>query len=173
MTFVFNDEVFDKFDLENYLVKHDLEIPEYKVAVIALITDEKGSILLQRRGPKSRDEQYMLEDIGGAVEESDLSFKSALVREIAEEVGDEIKYRVDNFVAACLVNKFDSRSNRDVNWLFLLYKCTYISGNLKINEPGKCVGYEFYQYENLPKKEVALTTLAFWDYYFEENVSID
>lgn len=166
MEFVLKKEVKDNNELKKYIKNNNIELPEYRTAVIALILDKEDNIILQRRGPKSRDEQFMLEDIGGAVEESDLSFKDALRREIAEEVGKEIKYSIDEFVGGFLVNKFDSRTDKNVNWLFLLYKCTYIEGEFKINEPGKCVGYEFYKYKELPKNEVAKTTVKFWNYYY-------
>lgn len=67
----FNREVVDEKDLEVYLKSTGLKLPEYRCAVIALILDKDGRVLLQRRGPKSRDEVGKLEDIGGAVEESD------------------------------------------------------------------------------------------------------
>ena len=156
-------------ELETYLKKENIELPEYRTAVIALILDKENNILLQRRGPKSRDEVGKLEDIGGAVEEIDNSFIEAMNREIIEEVGTDINYTIDELVDACLVNKFDSRSNSYVNWLFLLYKCTYIDGELKCNEEGKALGYEFYKYDELPKDEVANTTMEFWNYYYNKK----
>ena len=90
-------------------------------------------------------------------------------REIIEEVGTDINYTIDELVDACLVNKFDSRSKSYVNWLFLLYKCTYIDGELKCNEEGKALGYEFYKYDELPKDEVANTTMEFWNYYYNKK----
>lgn len=161
----FNREIINQEDLELYLSEIGLKLPEYRCAVIALILDSDGKILLQRRGPKSRDEIGKLEDIGGAVEETDKSFREAMNREILEEVGNDINYKIDELVGASLITKYDSRSNSDVNWFFLLYKCTYIDGELRINEPGKSLGYEFYSQEDLPIDEVAETTLKFWEFY--------
>ena len=144
-------------------------MPEYRCAVIALILDKDGRVLLQRRGPKSRDEVGKLEDIGGAVEESDLTFRDAMKREIVEEAGSDINFSIDELVGASLITKYDSRTDKDVNWFFLLYKCTYIDGELKINEPGKCLGYEFYLQEDFPHNEVANTTLKFWEFYTIEK----
>lgn len=163
----FKREVYDEEDLKKYILENDIDLTEYRSAVIALITDKKGKILLQRRGPKSRDERFKLEDIGGSVDKSDKSFIEALKREIFEEAGEKIIYTIDNFIGAFLIKKHDYRSNKDVNWLFLLYKCTYVSGELKIVEPDKCLGYEFYKYDDFPKNEVTTTSLKFWDYYFK------
>ena len=161
----FTKDINDENELKKYLSDIGLKLPEYRCAVIGLIFDEKGRILLQRRGPKSRDEFNKLEDIGGAVESTDISFKAAMHREIVEEVGNDIDYSIDELVGASLITKYDSRTDKDVNWFFLLYKCTYRSGELKINEPGKCLGYEFYKQDELPVDEVAKTTMMFWDFY--------
>ena len=165
----FNREVIDTKDLEVYLKSTGLKLPEYRCAVIALILDQEGRILLQRRGPKSRDEVGKLEDIGGAVEDTDITFRDAMKREILEETGEDINFTIDELVGASLVSKYDSRSDSNVNWFFLLYKCTYIDGELKINEPGKSLGYEFYKQDELPVDEVALTTMKFWEYYTIEK----
>lgn len=165
----FNREVLDKEDLENYINENNIEIPEYRVAVIALIIDDNGRILLQRRGPKSRDEVGKLEDIGGAYEESDLLFRDALIREISEEAGDKVKYNIESLIGGCLINKFNPRINDNVNWLFLLYECKYDSGEFVCNEDGKALGYEWYKYEEFPEDEVASSTLSFWKYYVNKK----
>lgn len=171
MQCLFTKDIKDEEELKQYIKDNKIDIPEYRTAVIALIIDSEGRLILQRRGPKSRDEYLKLEDIGGAVEETDEDFKSAIMREIEEEAGPDAKIEIDHFVGAFLVNKFDRRTDKYVNWLFLLYKCNYLGGELKIAEEGKCIGYEFYKYEDLPKEETANTTLAFWDFYFQEYVN--
>lgn len=165
----FDREIKKLDELEQYLIEKNIKLPEYRCAVIALILDKDNKILLQRRGPKSRDEFNKLEDIGGAFEDTDSSFRDAMNREIIEEVGEKINYTIDELVGASLVNKYDSRTDSYVNWLFLLYKCTYVDGELLINEPGKCLGYGFYRYDELPKDEVAGTTLEFWKFYYNEK----
>lgn len=165
----FNKEVNDEIELANYLKDIGLKLPEYRCAVIALFIDREGKILLQRRGPKSRDEVNKLEDIGGAVEQQDKSFREAMKREIIEEAGKEFNFTIDELVGASLITKYDSRTESDVNWFFLLYKCTYIDGELHINEPGKSLGYEFYEMDELPVEEVAETTMKFWNFYYNEK----
>lgn len=165
----FNREVVNQKDLEEYLVSTGIKLPQYRCAVIALLLDNDGNIILQRRGPKSRDEVGKLEDIGGAVEVTDKTFRDAMNREIIEEAGEEFNFSIDELVGASLITKYDSRTNSDVNWFFLLYKCTYIEGEMKINEPGKCLGYEFYKHDELPVEEVASTTMKFWEFYYNEK----
>lgn len=165
----FNKEIENEEELRETIASAGIKLPEFKCAVIALFLDKEGNIILQRRGPNSRDEVGKLEDIGGAVEETDISFKSAMRREIVEEAGDDFNFTIDELIGASLIHKYDSRSKSEVNWFFLLYKCTYLDGELKINEPGKCLGYEFYKKENLPTDEVAESTLKFWDFYYNEK----
>lgn len=154
-------------EVVEYFKENNIVLNDYRNAVIALITDNNDRILLQRRGPKSRDEVNRLADIGGAVEESDKDFREALKREIIEEVGNEANIQIENFVCCFLCCKYDSRSKKEVNWLFWVYKCRYIDGNLLFNEPGKCLGYEFYKYNELPRNEMLDTTKEFWDYYYK------
>lgn len=172
MACLFTDEVNTPKELAKYLKENKIEIPEYRPAVIALIVNKDNEILLQRRGPKSRDEQYKLEDIGGAYEKTDKNFREALLREIREEVGDEAKIKIDFFAGAFLINKFDRRTDSYVNWLFLLYKCTYLGGNLANNEEGKSIGYEFYKYEDLLNSDATNTVLEFWNFYHNEYKDI-
>ena len=169
---LFTDEVKTPKELEKYLEEHKIDIPEYRPAVIALIVNDENKILLQRRGPKSRDEQYKLEDIGGAYEEDDKNFRKALIREIREEVGNEVQIDINYFAGAFLITKFDRRTNKDVNWLFLLYRCTYRGGNLVNNEEGKSLGYEFYKYEDLVNSDATETVLTFWNFYHNEYKDI-
>ncbi len=152
-------------DLRKYIENSFNDMPLYSCAVIGMLFDKDGNVILQRRGPKSRDGNGRLAEIGGAVEEYDKTFKDALRRELREEVGDSAQIKIDDFIGGMLQNKYDSRTCKDVNWLFLLYKCTYISGELKCNEEGKSLGYEVYGKDDLPYDEMLDTTKYFWDYY--------
>jgi len=59
--------------MEFYLLDHEatfddlksFDFPNQKIGVIAHIENDKGEILLQQRGVKSRDENMLFEDIGG------------------------------------------------------------------------------------------------------------
>lgn len=167
MELLIEEEIVSEEKVKEYLAKKNIILKDYRNAVIALITDKDDNILLQRRGPKSRDDENKLADIGGAVEECDKNFKEALKREIREEVGDKAKIEIEHFVSCFLHRKYDSRSKKEVNWLFWLYKCRYNGGELIFNEPGKCLGYEFFKYCDLPRNEMLDTTKKFWDYYYK------
>lgn len=122
-------------DLEKY------NYSNYKVGVIAHIIDKDGNILLQQRGVKSRDENGLYEDVGGKVDKDDTDYKFAIEREIKEEMGDDVNIKLTNPVGVWYVPK------KDTNWLFIVFKGTYLDGNIKIMEPDKCMGYKFFTYD--------------------------
>ena len=167
MKVIFTEEVNNNDELNKLLKEKNIKLPDFRTAVIALFVDKDDNIILQRRGVKSRDEHHKLEDIGGACEEGDKTFKDALKREILEEAGEEIDYDIADFIGAVLIRKYDIRSSDYVNWLFMLYKCIYKSGEFKIAEKDKCEGYEKYKYEDIPRDQTAKSTLFFWDYYMK------
>ena len=129
------NEVDGIVDLEKY------NYSNYKIGVIAHIIDKDGNILLQQRGVKSRDENGLFEDVGGKVDKDDTDYKSAIEREIKEEMGDDVNIKLSNPVGVWYVPK------KDTNWLFIVFKGTYLDGNIKIMEPDKCMGYKFFTYD--------------------------
>ena len=129
------NEVDGIVDLEKY------NYSNYKIGVIAHIIDKDGNILLQQRGVKSRDENGLFEDVGGKVDKDDTDYKSAIEREIKEEMGDDVNIKLTNPVGVWYVPK------KDTNWLFIVFKGTYLDGNIKIMEPDKCMGYKFFTYD--------------------------
>lgn len=129
------NEVDGIVDLEKY------NYSNYKIGVIAHIIDKDGNILLQQRGVKSRDENGLYEDVGGKVDKDDTDYKSAIEREIKEEMGDDVNIKLTNPVGVWYVPK------KDTNWLFIVFKGTYLDGNIKIMEPDKCMGYKFFTYD--------------------------
>ena len=80
-------EVKNMKELKEILKDNNIIAKDYKVAVIVYAFDENNKIIFQRRGPGCRDERFKLETIGGRVKEDDIDFRTALNREIIEEVG--------------------------------------------------------------------------------------
>lgn len=125
-----NSETIKKFNFENQ-----------RIGVIAHIENSDGKILLQQRGAKSRDENGLYEDVGGSVENSDVDFKSAIIREMKEEMGNEANIELLDFSGIYHCYKHNT------NWIFVIFKGKYIDGNINIMEPEKCMGYKFFSYE--------------------------
>lgn len=96
-------------------IKH-FNYPNQKLGVIAHIQN-KGGLLLQQRGPKSRDDNGLYEDIGGGIEENDPDFKSAIAREIREEAGNDMIITIDDSIGIYHLYK------NNINWIFI---CCYL-----------------------------------------------
>ena len=133
------------YPINHEAVLEDIEkfdYPNRKIGVIAHIENDKGEILLQQRGVKSRDENGIYEDIGGKVDTDDFSFKQAIIREIKEEAGDDVKLEFNGNsigIYHCYKN--------NINWIFVIYFVKYINGTIKIMESDKCLGYKFFTYK--------------------------
>ena len=126
------------YKLNHEVNKKDLKhfsYPNQKLGVIIHIEDEEGKILLQRRGPKSRDENGLFEDVGGKIEKSDITFKKAIERELKEEVGTDAKIDIAASIGIFHILK------GDINWVFVIYFGSYKGGDIKVMEPEKCLGY--------------------------------
>lgn len=128
---------------------------DFQVAVIIYAFDKDNKIIFQRRGMGCRDERLKLETIGGRVKEDDLDFRTALKREIVEEVGENAKINIEEFITATFATTFDNRYNREQSWVYMVYKGVLESGELKIAEPDKCIGYERYKMGEVDETELS------------------
>lgn len=152
---LFTQEVKNMGELKEILSNNSNISNEYQVAVIVYAFDKENKIIFQRRGPGCRDERLKLETIGGRVKENDIDFKSALHREIVEEVGTEADIDIEEFVVSTYATTFDTRYNKEQNWIYLVYKGNLKSGELKIAEPDKCLGYERYKIGEVDENELS------------------
>lgn len=152
---LFSEEVKNQKELEAVLKSRYEITNEYEVAVIVYAFDEENRIIFQRRGPGCRDERLKLETIGGRVKESDLDFRSALQREIVEEVGSSAEIEIQEFIVATYAKTFDCRTQKEQDWIYLVYKGKLKKGELQIAEPNKCLGYERYQIGQIEEKELS------------------
>ncbi len=153
--------VFGEVSEEEAFNFQDDTFPTFCLAVITIMKDGQNRFVLQRRGAKARDEVGMLEEIGGAFEDKDQTLKNAMIREIQEEVGTSAKILVHDILGGFIHTKYDQRTNSIISWLFVLYDSSYIEGDLLINEPMKCNGYEYYSYDNLPWNDMSDSSKMF------------
>ncbi len=152
---LFSQEVKDMNELNEFLKNNNEVSKEYEVAVIVYAFDSENKIVFQRRGLGCRDEQLKLETIGGRVKKSDIDFRTALQREIVEEVGTDADIELEEFIVSTYAKTFDVRNNKDQDWIYLLYKGKLKGGELKIAEPNKCLGYERYKIGEVNENELS------------------
>lgn len=152
---LFSQEVKDMNELKEVL-KNKQEISnEYQVAVIVYAFDKEDRIIFQRRGMACRDERLKLETIGGRVKEKDSNFRTALQREITEEVGTNANIEINEFITSTYAKTFDERDNKEQTWVYLVYRGTLKDGELEIAEPTKCLGYERYKIGEVDEDELS------------------
>lgn len=137
--------------------------PNQKLGVIAHIENDKGEILLQKRGIKSRDENYLYEDIGGKVEKTDVNFRDAIIREIKEEAGDNLIININDNIGIY------HRRNKETNWVFIVFFVRYISGEFKIMEKDKCLEYKFFTYDELMSSNIVTDSCKFLSKQINNN----
>lgn len=152
---LFSKEVKDINELNEVLKDNNEITKEYEVAVIIYAFDKENKIIFQRRGLGCRDEQLKLETIGGRVKESDIDFRTALQREIEEEVGTEANIEIEDFIISTYAKTFDVRNKKEQEWIYLVYKGNLKSGELRIAEPNKCLGYERYKIGEVNETELS------------------
>lgn len=139
---LFSEEVKNFDELEEVLSNRN-DVPKpYSVAVEALVFDSSDNWILMERGPGCRDEIGKLEGIGGRVE-NDSDFRSALKREIVEEVGNNARIDILRFFEARkdTVEVPNSLINEKKHWVIISYICFLRSGELVISEPEKNHGF--------------------------------
>lgn len=84
-----------------------------------------------------------------------MNFRTALQREIVEEVGTDANITLEEFIVATYAKTYDTRNNKEQKWIYLVYKGKLDSGELKIAEPNKCLGYEKYRIGEVNESELS------------------
>ena len=139
------------YNLDHKVTKEDLQKLNFenkRIGVIVHIEDDSGKILLQQRGLKARDENGFYEDVGGSVENEDIDYNAAIIREMKEEMGNDVKIELSDSTSIYHIHK------NNTNWVFAIFKGKYIGGNINIMEPEKCTGYKFFSYEEIMNSDL-------------------
>ena len=62
---------------------------------------------------------------------------------------------MEEYVTSTYAVTFDNRYNKQQAWIYILYKGSLKSGELKIAEPDKCLGYERYKIGEVDENELS------------------
>ncbi len=115
------------------------------VSAVAIIHDGQGKVLLQKRGPKARDENGHWDVVGGAVEFGE-TIQETLMREIAEELCTkpiDIKYLV-TFEA------HRKHQGAKTHWVAIAHTVLVDPKTVKIGEPHKMAAIGWFNADSLP-----------------------
>lgn len=117
------------------------------VSAVAVVHDGSGKVLLQKRGPKARDERGHWDIIGGAIEFSE-SIEDAIRREINEELCTKpLDMEFLTVFDAHRVNQ----DNDKTHWVAIVYAATVNPKKVKIGEPDKMAEIGWFNLSNIPK----------------------
>lgn len=146
-------------DLKRCFPKECADEDNCFVAAEGLLFDQENCWILHRRGPKCRDERYKLEGIGGRIDK-DEEFMPALLREISEEAGEQVKVKVVDILEVRKDTVYDNRLNKKITWLIISYICAYLEGQFEICEPEKNLGYEKIEIGNADINQLSSSSKA-------------
>ena len=71
-------------------------------------------------------------------------------------MGTDADIVLEEFIVATYAKTFDVRNNKEQDWIYLVYKGNLKSGELKIAEPNKCLGYERYKIGEVDENELSM-----------------
>jgi|SRR3989344_6500705 len=109
---------------------------------VGVIVRKNGKVLMGKRKGSHGEGSWALP--GGHLEFGE-SIEACILREIAEEVGIQIK----NIRRGIFTNDIFSKENKHYVTLFMT--ADYASGEAQILEPEKCEKWDWFEWDNLPK----------------------
>ncbi|MFH1832671.1 MAG: NUDIX domain-containing protein [Candidatus Levyibacteriota bacterium] len=121
------------------------------VGVGAAIFDKKGRLFITLRGKKAKNERGKWEIPGGSVKFGE-TLEKAIIREIKEEYGIEIK--VIKLLGVC--NHIIK--NEKQHWISPTYICKIKKGKPKILEPDKCDAIGWFTFKEAKKLPLSIIT---------------
>ena len=121
------------------------------VGVGALIFNNQGKFFITLRGPQANNERGKWEIPGGAVEFGE-TLEEAIVREIMEEHGIEVRVKELLHVADHIISK------EKQHWVSPTLICEIVRGQPIIREPEKCSEFRWVSIEEAEKLPLSLVT---------------
>ena len=133
--------------------KDTLKNADFHVAVKIILKNKKGEIL----GLKMPDDSSMAgyyDLLGGRIREKEIEkpFGEIIKREVSEEIGREVKYRIQGVPAAIARHSYFSKvrqKNKYIFWVF--FEGKYLSGKIKISSEHKEYKWLMLDKKNLKK----------------------
>ncbi len=116
------------------------------VTAVAILHDGKGKIMLQKRGPKARDEHGRWDAVGGAIEFGD-SITETIDRELMEELG--VKPLQIDFLKVYDAHR--EQNGKRTHWIAIAHAVLVDPKHVSIREPHKISEIGWFNLANLPK----------------------
>jgi 8-oxo-dGTP diphosphatase len=120
------------------------------VGVGAITVNERGQLVLARRGPAAKNERGLWEFPGGAVE-----FGETLGQALAREMREEYDIEIDVGPLLDVVDHILPEEGQ--HWISPTFICTIRAGEPRIREPEKCAEIGWFDPGNVPDDLTQIT----------------
>lgn len=100
----------------------------FHVGVVITLYNQEGQILLAKRAPFKTHAAGVWENISGAVESGEQPIET-LKRELAEELGQKVKYEIGP-----VYNTFYAKLDNGRDIIGISYLCRYLGGEIELNQ---------------------------------------
>jgi hypothetical protein len=127
-------------ELLDYLESIGYKNTNYRIAVEGLIFTEDGRILLEKRGPGSRDEVGKLEGVGGSFTRARQDLLEELFEEFDQEIGRKkngLDINVERLLEVRPVQFMQYKTKVVEDWIVVSYLCRLRKGTPTITEKDK------------------------------------
>lgn len=111
----------------------------FHVSLKVILKDNNSRILALKMPDGSSMDGYF-DFPGGRIGENEVGnpFPEIIERELIEEIGLEVRYRLSSKPVACSIHTYDSKKyGRKVDILCLFFEAEYLGGNIKISSEHK------------------------------------
>jgi 8-oxo-dGTP pyrophosphatase MutT (NUDIX family) len=125
-------------ELSEYLATVDDAPTGYKIAVGSLLFTPDDKLLLLERGAEARAARGKLEGVGGGVDDGETDLEASLLREIHEEIGDDVDVTIDKMLSVKVLP-----GETYPWWVVVDYLGRIASGTPRIMEPHKCAALHY------------------------------
>jgi len=115
------------------------------VSASFVIHDGSGRVLLQKRGPKARDEQGNWDVGGGAIE-----FGESIIEAVKREVFEELMVVPLEIEFLTAYDAHRELNGRPTHWIAIMHSVKVDPNEVKIGEPHKISEIGWFTSDNLP-----------------------
>ena len=129
------------------------------VGVGAMIFNDRGELLLTKRGAKAKNERGCWECPGGSIEFGE-TMAAAIQREVKEELGVDIVLEYQLRAIDHLI------PDEGQHWITSPFVARIAKGQTpKVMEPHKCDGWDWFPLDNIPEPLSIATKMNLVDYH--------
>ncbi len=125
----------------------------FEVSLKIILKNKKGEILLLKT-PKKSSLQGYYDLLGGRIREKEIGrpFRKIMTREIQEEIGTKVRYKVNEIPVAVGRHYYFSKSQQKIQYIFwVFFEAFYQGGDIQISSEHSQYEWKKVNKQNLKK----------------------